>query len=636
MSNFAGVWRFDGPVQPEELARLSSGLEAVGILRPRVWQAGNIAIVHRQHRFTPEDCREAMPLEGRSGICVAADCRLNDRASLSGRLSLAATKTDGELILASFESWGADAPIYLYGDFAAAVWEARGKRLVFARDPAGFRSLYYYRGARLIVFATCMRALLNHAEVPRELDDDALGDFLTLNNGPRQRTIYRAISRLPLGHVAVLDQHGSRVAPYWSMPEPGTLRRASDRAYEEEARAVLDAAVRDAWRAQSRPTLLLTGGLDSASIAESATRQLAPSRVLAATRVPATAPRSTADAYHDETARVRLIAERLPGLDWHAITGETGDWRQLDFDRRFFLAGAAPTRAPQNASWFFPVYGFMAEQGSRVSIGGEMGNAFFSYSGLEFLPRMFLTLQWGGLIAEIRGLARRTGVSFPWMFAHAVLRPFEPLSSLMRRRGAGNAPWGRHSALAPGTATARMNSRLDRSLYRMRLAGSHPSVQALRQWILYDEVAFDFGNTLRSITGIEHRLPLADRRVIEFFGALPREQFLRGGMTRRIARRLLDKKLPDEIVWGRKRGVQNGDWYDIVSAQCPDMRASVERLSSRPRVAEIVDLHRLGEILDQWPADIESAEKNRRKCLNMLTRGMEMARFIAWHEGGNA
>lgn len=60
---------------------------------------------------------------------------------------------------------------------------------------------------------------------------------------------------------------------------------------------------------------------------------------------------------------------------------------------------------------------------------------------------------------------------------------------------------------------------------------------------------------------------MADRRVVEFFGALPPEQFLNHGMNRWIARRMLRGRAPDEIVLSGARGVQNGDWFERVAQQ---------------------------------------------------------------------
>jgi asparagine synthase (glutamine-hydrolysing) len=322
-------------------------------------------------------------------------------------------------------------------------------------------------------------------------------------------------------------------------------------------------------------------------------------------------------------------------MDWHRVGDDGGDSGEHDV-RRFFLESGLPSRAPQNIAWFFPIYRFMAERGSRITIGGEQGNTYFSASGLEFLPSLLQGLHWQTLAGEIRALARVEGTSIWSVVKSRVLRPYEPLSWRLRRQSEAPEPWGRHSALNPSfAAELDLERTLDISRYRLRIGGGHPSAQTFRAWLWHDENARDTRSGLRAMTGTEHRLPMADRRLVEFIGALPRDQFLRKGVTRFLARRLLAGRLPDAIVNGRARGVQNGDWFAIVSAQRPAMQAELSRLRGQKLASRVVDLDRLQSLLDGWPRDASEAEPQRAKYLQMLTRGMEMARFLAWHEGGN-
>lgn len=635
MSDFAGVWRLDGaPVERGVLEHLGAALDGKSIGPSRIVQAGSVGLVHRQHGFSPEDAAERMPLALPSGAHVLADSRLNARPDLARALELPSQTPDGALIGAAFERWTSDAFARLHGDYAVAIWSPAEQRLYLARDPAGYRTLYWFRDDRLIAFSTRMRALLAMAEVSRDLDDRALADFLILNHGPPEQTLYRAIRRVPMGCLAILDPRGTTVRSHWSPPEPGTLRRRTDLDYEEEGRDVIDRAIADVLRASGDPTLLLTGGLDSTAIAESAVRQLAPGRLLAVTRRPRGVPDGITGQYFDETRRVRPFADQLPGLDWHSVGDDEGGTDDFDA-RRFFLEAGAPSRAPQNVAWFFPVYRFMATRGSRVTIGGEQGNTYFSDDGGGFLPELFLSLRWPTFAQGVRANARAKGIP-AWRGVLNALRAFEPLDRRLRRTGERSEPWGRHSALGPALAAELgLGESLDLDRYRMRVGGGHRSARAARDWIWQDEVARDFRGPFRAMTGIEHRLPLADRRVVEFFGALPPEQFFNHGMNRSIARRILRGRAPDETVLGASRGVQNGDWFERVSGQRADMLRDVERMKARPDVGRVIDLDRLEALLRDWPVSVAAAERRRREYLQLLTRGMEAARFIEWHGGGN-
>ncbi|WP_040277584.1 asparagine synthetase B, partial [Xanthomonas citri] len=309
MSDFAGVWRLDGaPVAPGDIQRLGQALDARGIGPVRVWQDGPVAIVHRQHVFTPQDADEAMPWVGASGAVLAADVRLAARQELASALQHPANVTlpDGVLLLEALQCWDTAALPRLHGCYALALYRPDRHRLLLARDPIGLRSLFVHRGPHLIAFATRLRALLALPQVPKDLDERALADKLIMDRARPERTIYRAIDRVPMAHAVVLTPEATHCQRWWSPPEAGSLRLRNDAEVEAAAAEVLDRAVADALRARGPVATCLTGGLDSGSITLSAARQQAPSPLLVLTRqpLPATAA-ATATHYYDESPRAR-------------------------------------------------------------------------------------------------------------------------------------------------------------------------------------------------------------------------------------------------------------------------------------------------------------------------------------------
>lgn len=641
VSDFAGLWWLDGrPVDQSDLDRLARLMDGRDIRPARFWRSGSIGLAHRQHWFTPEDMNEAMPLAAPSGRILIADCRLGDRSDLAEALGIALDRySDGDLIAAAIDRWGSDAIGRFVGDFALASWNSASRSLLLARDHAGYKTLYMHRGPECIAFSTRLRPLLGLADIPDTLDEAAVADFLILNHGSPERTLYKAIERVPMGHLALITADRTELRRHWSPPAAGSAAWRSDQDVLEAARDVVDRAVADALRARGPATLLLTGGLDSAAIAESATRMLAPAQLLAATRKPDGAiPTADASRYFDETDRTALLAGSMPGLDWHSVGEDGGDWGEHD-PRRFFLDCAAPTRALHNIQWFFPIYRFMARRGSRVTIGGEQGNTYFSDAGLGFLPDMALRGRWIALFRELKGLSRMQGRSMARLFLHHVARTFEPLPMRQRRSGIAGPVWRRHSALDPVFAEeSGFAGSVDLARYRMRLGAGHRSVDTMRAWIWQDETARDVRGGFRAITGTDHRLPLADRRVVEFFGSLPREQFLRNGTTRYLARQLLSESgtVPPVIARSQASGKQNGDWFDRISAQRAGWRAAIDSLRDHPDASRLVDLSRIEALLDDWPSDAEAAEPRRSEYLQLLSRGMEVAQFLAWHRRSNS
>lgn len=637
MSEFAGIWRLDGrPANETDLACLAQNLAAKDIANPRIWRFGAMGWVHRQHFFTPEDRLERQPIVGASGLTLMADVRLSDRTALLRALDLPKefiNQADSVLMLHAIERWGTETALKrLCGEFSFSLWNPNTQSLTLARDPSGMRSLFIFRNNKLIAFSTRIRALLALPEVSRELDEQALADSVVLNQTRPLRTIYREIDRIPMGHLAVLSKDNLKLNRYWHQPKPGTLKRATDREYEEEAQEVLDRAVSDAMRGIEPVCSFLTGGLDSAAVTLSAAKQSSPNKLTVLTRAPSgPIPPDTPFVYHDESLRAQKLAELYPNMDWHKVEADGDVWRQQDLSL-YFLESGLPQRMHFNLAWFFPLYRAIGAKGSNVCLTGDSGNAFFSYDGLSLLPELFFKLRWKNLFEHLQALSQTENLSLLKAFRR-VLGPVEPLWLRRQRIGYKEVHWSRHCALNPDFARElRFDETLDWSKYRIRLGAGYPSTQETRRWMSEAEASQDSTGIIRAMTGLDLRAPLTDKRVVEFFGALPLDQFLKDGVTRSITRRLLAGKVPDQTLQRRPRGLQNGDWFSRLSASRPGMLVDIARLKTSPLASRVIDLHQLQTLLDDWPENIAVAELRRRDYCYKLTRGMEMASFLAWYE----
>lgn len=639
MSDFAGLWRLDGrPVDDHDVSRLARGLDARGIGPARVWREGSFALVHRQHVFTPEDERERLPLAGPSGGVLVADVRLDFRSELAAALGFAgeeAARPDGALVLAALERWGEAGVSRLYGDFALAFWQPGERRLVLARDPLRDRSLFVHRGAALIAFATRMRPLLALPDIPRDIDENAVADRLILNTDDPEQTLYPAIRRVPQGHVFTVTAEHTAKRRWWTMPEPGGLRFPGHEATVAAAEAVIDRALASGVRAVGPVGTCLTGGMDSATVTLFARRHLPPERLIALTRVPGgpTAP-DDASHYHDESPRAGAFAAGQAGLNWHAVGDDGLDWGEAD-RRRWFLETGVVADNRINSAWFLPLARFMAARGGRVILTGGGGNFFYSYDGGLVELALLRQGRIGALLRLLAGRARNYRPGLVALVKSRMLAPCEPRRLRAWRKG-WDAPWSHLAALNPTfAAETKLLERLDPSRYRSRSGPPRPSAHATRLWFHGDETIGDWSVAYRALTGIEWRAPLAGREVIEFFAALPQEAFVRDGRGRAIARSILAGHRPEEIVRDRRSGRQLGDWFAILTAERPRMLAALERLEASRSAGRVVDLARLERLLNDWPADAAAAEARRAEYHFVLTRGLETAEFLAWHDRSN-
>jgi asparagine synthase (glutamine-hydrolysing) len=106
------------------------------------------------------------------------------------------SSSDTEVVLRAYARWGVDAFRRLRGMFATALWDARRRVLLLARDPLGIKPLYYYRAERMFVFASEVRALLASGLVPRKLSSDGVDSYLASGSVKAPLTIVDGVKQL--------------------------------------------------------------------------------------------------------------------------------------------------------------------------------------------------------------------------------------------------------------------------------------------------------------------------------------------------------------------------------------------------------------------------------------------------------
>ena len=174
---------------------------------------------------------------------------------------------DTETILHLYEEQGAACVTQLRGMFAFAIWDARARTLLLARDRFGIKPLYVVSGPWGIAFASELKALTAAGLTSRALDWDALDMYFQLGYVPAPATPFRDVRKLEPGHTAVWDARtGLTVQRYWDLPRE---RRAASRAVVTDVAAWLDEAVRSHLVSDVPVAAFLSGGLDSSAVVAS-------------------------------------------------------------------------------------------------------------------------------------------------------------------------------------------------------------------------------------------------------------------------------------------------------------------------------------------------------------------------------
>ena len=110
------------------------------------------------------------------------------------------TSTDTEVILHGYEEWGKDVTKKLRGMFAFAIWDKNKKELFCARDGWGIKPFYYYTNNNKFLFASEIKAFLDHPDFVKEFNDSILAAYLCFNSTPTEETFFKGVKRLEPGH----------------------------------------------------------------------------------------------------------------------------------------------------------------------------------------------------------------------------------------------------------------------------------------------------------------------------------------------------------------------------------------------------------------------------------------------------
>src|SRR5438309_8100557 len=167
------------------------------------------------------------------------------RKGLERRGHVYASRTDSETILHLYEERGLDFVQEIEGDYAIALWDAEQRRLVLARDRAGVKPLYFYQHDGRFIFASEIKAILQHPTVTPEVNEEALYHYLAFLTTPDPQTLFRGIQKIPAGHMQVIDRGGeARMTQYWDALQPESATPASEEEHQQRILELLRESIR--------------------------------------------------------------------------------------------------------------------------------------------------------------------------------------------------------------------------------------------------------------------------------------------------------------------------------------------------------------------------------------------------------
>lgn len=188
------------------------------------------------------------------------------RSDLEGTYSFK-TNSDTEVILASYQKWGSDCVKMFNGIFAFAIWDKVKREIFLTRDPLGVKPLYYFHDENRFIFSSEIKAVLEH-NVPRVLNHEAFNHYLRVLYVPAPLTMFEGIYKFPPASFGIFKDGELTIQEYWSVQDKGSLKGSkyeiAEALQKKVQRSVEDQLISD------RPLgIYLSGGIDSTVVLDS-------------------------------------------------------------------------------------------------------------------------------------------------------------------------------------------------------------------------------------------------------------------------------------------------------------------------------------------------------------------------------
>ena len=540
------------------------------------------------------------------------------RAELEKRGHAFRSASDTEVLPHLYEEFGDEMLGKLNGMFAFALWDLRRRRLLIGRDRFGEKPLYWGIFDNTLVFASEPKVLLAHPAVKPALNLQALRQYLSFDYIPAPLSIYEGISKLPAAHKLVLEDGRVEVDRYWCLSYKTAEPVPSEEEAADHLRELMADAVRMRLVSDVPLGVLLSGGVDSSSVAAFAVR--------ASTEPVKTFSISFAEASFDESAYARGVAKFL-GTDHHEerlsanlaanLVGEIGAW----MDEPFSDPSLVPTYLLSR----------FTRKHVTVALGGDGGDELFAgypmYAGIrwaEFYNRLPSLLRQRIVEPIVNLLPVKTkNLSFDYKAQRFVAGSKYDAVARHHVWFGSFTPEEQTDLLTPDALASSDGDIYAQARQFAEECDNNDPVTRMQsvdtRLYLAEDILTKVDRASMAVS-LEVRAPFLDPRVAEFAASLPGNYKLRGHKTKYILKKAVNELLPPFVTKRGKKGfgVPVAEWLkDKLRPLARDL-LSPERV----RRAGVFNPTYIARLQDEH----ERGVANHRKLLWTLLM------FELWHE----
>jgi asparagine synthase (glutamine-hydrolysing) len=458
--------------------------------------------------------------------------------------------SDTETLLYALATYGPGMLTDVAGIFGLAFWDARHQRLILARDPLGVKQLYYHDDGRRVVFASEMKALLQCADVPRDIDPEAVNEYLHFHTPLFDRTFFRQIKQVRAGEYVEIGRFGLRRKIYWETDGFQPRDEAPEKSVQI-LRDLLETVVDEQLMSDVPVGAYFSGGIDSSAVAAFAKRSGHMPKLFGV--------HFSHQDIIDERPYQESAAAAL-GLELHLTTV---DGQQFPDE---FMKLAYYQDQPVIGPALIPMFHVsrLASYHVKVCLGGQAADEIFGgYAryALVHPGRVFSSWFSGQSPAPSEGNSQPVGRN--------LMKQIFDLQTLRRIGRTGLGGWREryfdNFAKVPEALWLKILPSTDlvsrsraRDLFREGIARS--PAQAPGDKILHWDMQtyltglFQQDDRMSMANSLESRVPIADPRVVRFALHTRFDLKLRGGATKWLLRRAVSDVIPSEVLGRRKVG----------------------------------------------------------------------------------
>nr|WP_263325098.1 asparagine synthase-related protein [Neobacillus sp. Marseille-Q6967] len=622
MSAITGVLHLDElPIENEHGNILMKSLQQFPADMIKVWCRDNIFLGYHGQWITPESVGEFLPyLDNEKQLAITSDAIIDNRDDLFDKLNvkkgLRKNIPDSQLILLAYEMWGEETPKYLIGDFAFMIWDLRKRKLFGARDFSGSRTLYYFHDSNRFAFCTLIAPLLQLPYVEEKINEQWLAEFLAIPTMVEavdmSITVYKNIRQVPPCHSISVVNGRVSVSKYGSVITNEKIKFKSNDEYVEAFHEVFNKAVTSRIRTYGNVGSHLSGGLDSGTVVSFAAQALKKQNKILNTYsyIPEEDFIDWTPYYYtaDERPFIKETVNYVENIKDHYLNfAGRNSLSEVD---DFLMIMEMPYKFFENTFWLKGIFEEAHSQGVKVLLTGARGNHSISWGSwnltINYYCDLLKKLRWIRLYNELDEYCThyRTGKSV--MIPLVVKKALSPLNGLFVKKEEDNYqfPMLINPSFAQKTKVFQklLENQLD-------ITGRNVLPKNLNDFRKKHYEQLYFWNKSGTATtklslryGLWDRDPTNDLRVIRFCLALPKEQYVQGGMERAFIRRATENHLPDKVRLNqRTRGIQGADVVHRMSSSWNSFIDELKEIRKDSRINELLNI----EVINKAIAKLE-------------------------------